>query len=157
MHGRFLLHERLSKFERKSAQPWKRPGICRFVLSVAVQAAAAAAAFILLECVNSFHPRASQRCPALCRLLQSVTISLVPVLPAVASVSTFLIQAYFGDGMTAESVRAAQATAWCTTHEHRHTDTHRHTQTHTDTHRHTHTHTFSTSRYPLDPPCPSAL
>eukprot|EP00056_Hartaetosiga_gracilis_P007440 m.108366 g.108366 ORF g.108366 m.108366 type:complete len:1405 (-) comp12705_c0_seq1:157-4371(-) len=36
--------------------------------------------------------------------LQSVTISLVPVLPAVASVVTFLIQAYFGDGMSADDV-----------------------------------------------------
>eukprot|EP00043_Microstomoeca_roanoka_P008172 m.78868 g.78868 ORF g.78868 m.78868 type:complete len:1323 (+) comp14131_c0_seq1:57-4025(+) len=36
--------------------------------------------------------------------LQSVTVALVPVLPAVASVTTFLIQAYFGNGMTAEDV-----------------------------------------------------
>eukprot|EP00055_Hartaetosiga_balthica_P015506 m.91950 g.91950 ORF g.91950 m.91950 type:complete len:1384 (+) comp8883_c0_seq3:26-4177(+) len=36
--------------------------------------------------------------------LQSVTISLVPVLPAVASVVTFVIQAYFGNGMSADDV-----------------------------------------------------
>eukprot|EP00055_Hartaetosiga_balthica_P015720 m.95054 g.95054 ORF g.95054 m.95054 type:complete len:1356 (-) comp8936_c0_seq4:1185-5252(-) len=36
--------------------------------------------------------------------LQSVTVSLVPILPAIASVSTFLVQAYYGNGMTADDV-----------------------------------------------------